>query len=197
MKEGVIILLLTLFCFNLTAQDTRQNELHFVYISHSLDTQTEKVCDDIKKIRDNAMNHRLPTIIYFANLKSPVVTIIAVDGEGMDDTEYGKENYNTMLSEMREKSFHNIDPSTDIETITQLFDKHDFLDQNGNPKYASMKWTLYVSQAFWDLNYNEKVIANLYFILDIARLPKDFFHMSVYNTSTKDLKYDKEKPFGF
>ena len=46
------------------------------------------------------------------------------------------------------------------------------------------------------MQYNEDVIAALYFILELDTLPEDYLTMDIYYDSKESLEYNSEIPFG-
>jgi hypothetical protein len=56
-----------------------------------------------------------------------------------------------------------------------------------------------VTPTFWELGYNEQLIASVYFVLGMdAPWAKDnhYFDMSVYHCDSDGLEVDASRPFG-
>lgn len=185
----LLILILSLFCTLSSAQNFGQHSLKFIYVYHGSDTPVAELCKTLNNAFRDARNYGFPTIIYLANINKP---FIATAGIGEADVA-GFEN---IISRLQEKRFHEIDPQSDVEKIMALFNKYDFLSDDGTPKYSSMNWTFYVNQSFWDANYNELIIARLYYALDLGSLPSDFLRFQIYYSGTEDFKYNRDYPFG-
>ena len=59
-----------------------------------------------------------------------------------------------------------------------------------------MVWDFFINQSFWDLGYNDKIIAGICYILDIDSLPDGCFRMRIQYSGSGDLTYDIRKPLG-
>ena len=78
----------------------------------------------------------------------------------------------------------------------ELFNENDFLKHDGTLKYNSMTWQFYVSQEFWNANYHEKIIAKLYYILDLPKISSDYLHLMIMCDRENELIYDNDNPWG-
>jgi hypothetical protein len=59
-----------------------------------------------------------------------------------------------------------------------------------------MTWQFYINQEFWISGYNEQIIANLYYCLDLDRLPDEYLHLMLYYSGESAFEYDAQMPFG-
>lgn len=187
--KKLLALLMILSCGILSAQDSRQNSLRFIYIYHTPDTPVAELCRTLTNSFNDARNYHLPTIMYLAYMDSPY---IATAGMGTDNVEA----FERIINRLQEKRFHPIDTNGDLKKLIELFDEHDFLTDWGTPKYESMYWSFYVNQEYWDANYNELIISKLYYALELGTLPADFLRFQIFYSGTEEFHYDKEYPFG-
>ena len=83
----------------------------------------------------------------------------------------------------------------DYNTIVELFNQHDFIDDEGNRKFLSVLMFWYVNPDFWRFQYNEKLIASLYFNLELDKY-QDYVTTQVWHADGDGLVVDNERPFG-
>ncbi len=190
MKRGLLILFLgIILVMNGYSQTSR---LVFTYIAHSTETPVVQLCNELRAQFDFARNYRVPTVFYLSNMKMPLIAKIAVGNEE-DDVE----TFDRIIKELQERRFHSVDSKEDVNQIISLFNQYDFIDDNDTPKYKEMEWNFFIDQAFWDLKYNEKIIATLYYALDIENLSSDFLRLRVYYSGEDDeLIFDETAPYG-
>lgn len=164
--------------------------LDFIYIVHDHDTPVNTLCDRLTKVYENALDDEDRAVIfYLSNADNPHIVKVNLQNDNPDD-------FSTIISELHYRTSHEVSVSADIETIPAIFDECDFIDKQGNPAYTSFELTYYVTPDFWKMRYNESIIANLYFILDLDKLPKTYFKMRIWHSESDGLAYDKEHPFG-
>lgn len=190
MKRGLLILLIGIL--SITKGYSQTGRLIFTYIAHSTETPVTQLCNELRSQFDFARNYRVPTIFYLANMKLPLIATIGIEGQ-----EDNVEAFDKIIKELQERRFHSVDSKEDVSQIISIFNEHDFLDKDNKLKYREMEWNFFIDQTFWDLKYNEKVIATLYYALDIENLPKDFLRLRIFYSGDYDeLQYDKSNPYG-
>lgn len=72
-----------------------------------------------------------------------------------------------------QKSSHDVKTDVDLKNILHILKEDDFLTEDGKPRYKSVSFEFYVNPRFWELKLHEKLIAALYFVLDVGRLRSD------------------------
>lgn len=185
-----IIILILLLCPYLTDAQVRHNSLKFIYINHSSDTPVSELTEYLKRNYKDAKNHDWPLIIYLSNMGRPFIAVAGISSVDYDD------EFSELIGELQEKRYHEVDPKSDVEHIVELFNEYDFINDYGSPKFDSMTWSFYVNNEYWKLGYNELVIAQLYYVLNIASLPQDFLNLQICYSGEDELEYDEECPFG-
>ena len=190
---GKLTVLIVLTCSFLTpcfaAGDPKSQELRFVYITNTIDTPTSSLAKHLKQVYKDGMNYGYPTIFYLSNMSGSVVATV---GLGHDDSKA----FGEILSILQTSTYNNIDAYQDLENIEEIFNAVDFLNEDGSVKYQSMVWDFFINQSFWDLGYNDKIIAGLCYILDMDNLPDGYFRMRIQYSGAGDLTYDIRKPLG-
>ena len=185
----LIFIILTLFCISASAQDSSGGNLTFIYINHTVGTPVQVLCKRLDEAFKTAKKLGDPLIIYLPNGNNPYVASVGING--VEDTKY-----DNIIKELQVRRYHSVDPRNDVVKIVELFDKNDFLYESGMPKYSSMTWQFYIDQDFWDANYNEHIIAKLYFTLDLDKLPSDYLHLMLFYHGEEEFVYDQDNVFG-
>ena len=173
-------------------QGKSSKDLQFIYIAHDENTAVGSLLDRLTEAYNDARNYpeTRELILYLANDTDPVIVQV--------NTEYDNQGqFGQIVEELQTKISHTINPDVDRESIVNLFNENDMIDEAGNPRYYSVEWTYYVNSTFWSLGNNEDIISGLYFIMDMKPLI-DSGNMKVYVMyGTNDrLQYDKNLPFG-
>ena len=83
----------------------------------------------------------------------------------------------------------------DYATIIDLINQNDFIDSEGNPTYSSVLFCWYVNPDFWQFQYNEKLIASLYFNLELEKY-QGYVTTQVWHARGDGIKVNKRYPFG-
>ena len=192
MRRLLFVLFLSLFPLLSGAQDisTREQTLEFYYIAHDRTSPIGKICDFIKERQKEATYYKdLAMIFYLADADSPIVVKMNLPGDNRAD-------FQNIINALQQNMSHDINPRDDIRQITELFNEIDYIDDNGNPRFRSFQWISFITPLFWQMQYNEDVIAALYFIMDMDKLSEDYLTIDIYYDSENPLNYNKEIPFG-
>ena len=192
MVKRIIVLVVLTFsllvpCFAIG--DPGSQELRFIYITNTIDTPTASLTKHLKQVYKYGINYGYPTIFYLSNMNSSVVATV---GLGHDDSKA----FGEIINILQTSTYNNVDANQDLENIKEIFDVVDFLNEDGTFKYQSMVWDFFINQSFWDLGYNDKIIAGICYILDIDSLPDGCFRMRIQYSGSGDLTYDIRKPLG-
>lgn len=202
--KRVFALILMLLPYVASAQE---QSLEFYYIAHDRTTPVNDLCDRLEFIHETAMSFEdRATIFYMPAYKEvgfdeegypvfePLVVKVNLPGDNRDD-------FKKIISELRVKMAHESYIDVDIKTITDLFNQeaYDFINEDGEPKFSSVTFCWYVTPEFWLFKYNETLIANLYFTLDMNPYHKSgYMTTEIWHAKGDGIeKYvDRSKPFG-
>lgn len=185
-----ISILLLLMPFMASAQD---QSLEFFYIAHDSTTPVNILSERLEEVYENALNYEdYAVIFYMPNNDRPLIVKVNLEDDNRDD-------FKNIISELRLESAHDIRVDIDIEKIIELFNTYDFISESGEPQFSSVRFCWYINPDFWLFQYNEALIANLYFTLELEK-----YHRSGYVTTeiwhAKDDgledKVDRRYPFG-
>jgi len=170
------------------AQD---KELKFIYIAHTMSTPINELTQDLKELQKYAKNYKDPIIFYLANVHDPIIACYNVCGKERDD-----ENFSTIIGELQSRNYHNVDVQSDVTKIVSLMEQANLQDSDGQYQYSHLYWRFYVTQEYWELLYNERIIAKSICILDLEDAPKDFLSLDIYYSGSEEFKFDQSLPWG-
>jgi len=183
-------LVCTLFLISCTLSLAQSQSLEFIYIAHDSSTPVSRLSARLQEVFNDARSNESNAVIfYLANADEPRIV-------KMNLPDANPQDFEEMLGELNYKSAHEIYAEVDRERIVQMFDETDFILDNGQPAFSMFTMTYYVNPSFWAMKYNENVIASLYFMLDLNRLPSDYFTMEIWHGQDDGLVYDEKAPFG-
>lgn len=184
-------ILYTVFLMLLPLAGASQTKsLEFYYIAHDRTTPVGDLCQRLEEVYETALSYDdFAVIFYLPNSYSdPFVVKINLDGDNRDD-------FKKIISELRLKSSHEIYADVDHENILNLMNEYDFIDDQGNPTYSTVLFCWYVNPDFWRFQYNEKLIASLYFNLELDKF-QGYVNTEVWHAAGDGLKVDRQYPFG-
>lgn len=191
-KRYILLILITftanLLCF---AQDESGDEFQLIYINHTLSTPVSKLTAELKGLFNDARDFDFPTIFYLANMDSPIIAKV-----GFKSFKDDVENFNEIIGTIQSSRYLDINPITDIDNLIKIFNEIDYISDNNELKFKSLRWLFYVNQDFWSLNYNETIISKLYYILGLDNMPENYLKLQIKYSGSENLEYNKDKPFG-
>lgn len=187
MKKFALFIVLCFACNLCWAQ---QKELNFYYIIHSTETPVAKLCEDLRDFQKAAKNWKEPTIFYLSNMSHPIIACYNVAGNVNDD-----ERFAAIIGALQGRNYHNVDVQTDVKTITSLLEAAELENSAGTFNYSRFNWRVYLSQEFWQLKYNEKVLATVLYTMDLQNA-SSFVRLQIYYTGEDDFIYDENYPLG-
>lgn len=159
------------------------------YIAHDRTTPVNDLCRRLESVYEMAMSYEdFAVVFYLPNYDEPKIVKMNLPGDNRDE-------FKNIISELRLKASHEIYAETDYQTLMDLVNQHDFIDESGAPVYTSVLFCWYVNPDFWQFQYNEKLIAALYFNLELDKYP-DYVSTQIWHADGDGLEVDKEYPFG-
>lgn len=167
----------------------QEKTLEFYYIAHDYSTKVNDVCSMLEEKYEMALEFEdCAMIFYLPNKENPIVVKMNLEGDNRDE-------FSNLLAELRGRYAHDSYSYVDLQAITDIFNQHDILDESGMPAYRSVLMTWYINSSFWSLNYNETLIASLYFILELDKY-SDYVTIDIWNASDERINFNRERPFG-
>lgn len=167
----------------------QNKSLEFYYIAHDRTTPVGDLCQRLESVYETALSYDdFAVIFYLPNYDEPIVVKVNLPGDN-------REQFKDLISELRLKTAHEIYADIDYQTIAGLINEHDFIDSEENPTYSSVLFCWYVNPDFWQFQYNEKLIASLYFNLELDKY-KGYVTTQIWHAEGDGLKVDRRYPFG-
>lgn len=195
-RKILLVVLLVLACqLNAVAQDYKNMNLHFVYIDHEPTTPVSQLCQRIRTLRDDAIEVEDALIVYLSDGKHPLLSYTNLQdpsGRNLDKNEAFVE----VIAALQDANSHEVIAQEDRKNILRLFDKYNFIDENGEFIFSSVTMDFYIGPNFWALGNNEKIISHLFAAFDVNSLPKEKFTFSVFKPKGQSLEYPAGMPFG-
>lgn len=179
-----------LLCLIIPLMATAQYKtFEFYYIAHDYSSKVDDICSMLEEKYEMALEYSdCAMVFYLPDRETPKIIKMNIKGDNRGDFE-------ELLAELRGRYSHETYAYVDIEKITEIFNDADILDENGTPLFQSVLMTWFVNPSFWSMQYNESLIASLYFILDLEKY-RDFVTIDIWNSSDDKIIIDKKNPFG-
>ena len=179
-----------LFGFGALAQ-TGPQTLQVIYITKDYTTEVNPLCGELRDIFTFAdKDNNQAVVFYLANSTSPIIVKVNLPGDNRKD-------FDRIMDALMTKSETIINPSVDLNTIVELFDNVELFDSEGNKNFSNVELVYYITPTFWELGYNEQIIASVYFALDMdSEWANDYMSMSIYHDALDGLEVDPKAPFG-
>ena len=167
-----------------------QNQsLEFYYIAHDRTTPVADLCQRLESVYETALTYDdVAVIFYLPNYDEPITVKMNLPGDNRDE-------FKNIISELRLKSSHEIYADIDYQSIVHLINEHDFIDADGNQTYSSVLFCWYVNPDFWQFQYNEKLIASLYFNLELEKY-QGYVTTQIWHSEGDGIRVNKRCPFG-
>jgi len=173
---------------SLPAQDT---SLQFLYITKDYNTRVNPLIEEIKDVFNFVQyDASSSAIFYLADIETPIVVKVNLPGDNRKDIDL-------IYSALTTQSETAIDPALDLEVIPRLFEQHPLISETGEHLFTDLELRYYVCPSFWELYYNEQVIAALWFVMEFDQpWARDYVSMSIFHQTGDGLQPDLAQPFG-
>lgn len=187
-----LLVCIFLFILDVTAFAQTQT-LQVFYITKDYTTEVNPLCLDLKDMFNAAEKDPSQAVVFFlANSTSPLIVKVNLPGDNRKD-------FDKIIGALMTKSETIINPSADLRAMVALFDEIKLLSNVGSPEFMSAEIRFYVTPTFWELGYNEQLIAATYFTLGMDEpwaKTDHYFDMSIYHCESDGLEVDESSPFG-
>ena len=183
----IFLLFLPLFA------EAQSQTLQVFYVTKDYSTEVNPLCRDLQDMFSAAERDPSQAVVfYLANSTSPLIVRVNLPGDNRKD-------FDKIIGDLMTKSETIINPSTDLLELAGLFDEISLLNPDGSHAFINAEIRYYVTPTFWELDYNEQLIASAYFALEMdAPWAKEdhYFDMSIYHCASDGLEVDPENAFG-
>ena len=166
----VSILCMLLSHSYINAQNKKDQQLTFVYMCSDYSTDRSKLVSVINEMYSQATDVydetlRIPYIFYLSDDLDPKVIFMNVDTLLNNEEDFE----NKILGTINSPTQHNVMPRSDIDSIVSILNQIDFIDEDGNYVYDRFTMDFFVSEYFWQHEYNAYLISYLYWILGMDK----------------------------
>lgn len=172
-----------------SAQDRK---LNFYYITKDYTTSTNNLCDWLEaKYKDGEENPLCCNIFYLANEESAIV--IRQNLSKDNSHAFQKE----LIANLVRRSETAIVGVYDINNIIKILNEINILDATGSKTFSVCNINFIVTPTFWNLSYNETLIAKLYTIMEVgAEWAKGYVNFNIYHSDKEGIMVDQDHPLG-
>lgn len=196
----LILLLISVLYASISVMAQEQKFYHFIYLEHEIGNHKNLLCERLKDMRQDAKETGDILIIYlstgdqeqdygicsYTNLEDP-------SGKRQDD----EDAFNSIIAVIQDSKSLPVNAQADVNNIIDIMGSSNFVDESGKMKYQKAEIDFYAGSRFWNLGFNNKIIAHLYSILGISDLPQNVVDFRVFVPKSDDkLKYPNGMPFG-
>lgn len=151
------------------------SNLIFVYIAHDRTTPSACLSDKLEDLYEQGMRFRENAFIfYLANENQPKIVTLNLPNDNSANFE------KLILEELNGKISHSINIGFDTDSIVDIFNHNDFIDEMGKLKYESVIWDFYVGEQFWNLNFHETLISRLHWVMGFNKLKEQDFDWRIW-----------------
>lgn len=186
------LLVVAIVVFGLWDTANAQNSsFQFLYITKDYNTKVNPLIEEIKDIYDFVRgDSSCGAIFYLPDRDTPIVVKVNLPGDNHKDID-------RIFSALVTKSETAVNPSADLKRIPELLEEHPLLSPAGRTLFTEVEFRFYVSPTFWELFYNEQVIASLWFILELDQAwARNYVSLNVFHQKGDGLVPDAKQPFG-
>ena len=185
-------ILLTALCFAALQTVFGQDQsLQCYYIMKDHNIKVNPLVEEIRDIYDFArVDQNSAAIFYLANWDEPIIVRLNLPGDNRNDMDL-------IFEALMTKSETTVNPSSDLKKISGLFNEIPLISEDGQKRFSRVEFNYYVTPSFWELSYNEQIIAALYFVLEFdATWARDYVSMSILHQEGDGLSVNNRQPFG-
>jgi hypothetical protein len=174
-----------------TGMNAQQQSLQFIYITKDFTTRVNPLVEELRDIYDFARVEQSSAVVfYLPNMDNPIVVKVNLPGDNRQDMD-------KIFEALMTSSETAIDPSMEQNFFYDIFDEIPLTDVAGNHRFSEVELKWYITPSFWDLGFNEEVIATLWFTMDFD-MPwaRDYVSMSIFHQDSDGIEVDYDHPFG-
>lgn len=201
MKRKHILLTLGFLLFAVAQSFAQSSEFRFIYIDHEATTPVNRLCDDIKQMREDQLESEYgdKVMIYLSTgLQSnnyhmlSLTNLKDLKGEGNDNDEA----FNKIISALQSSVYHAVSAKNDVANIIKLFKDYRVINADYSLNHDHITIDFYVGKNFWLQEYNHKIIAHLFAAMQFDKLSSAVCDINIHYPSEAPISYFKDQPFG-
>lgn len=189
-------------------QDFLYSHFRLVYIDHEPTTPVTTIHQRLEKLYEDATESGSPLIIYLADEDQPIISFTNLKDPSPDRKRNNEEAYANLIKQMYIQPTHEVRANTDLDSLKGLIGPEGvyplFNDQGGQSKmnFKSITLDFYIGPHFWNLRYNEDLIAQLFVNLKMDQrlntkeFPPTKLAFNVLKPRGTQLYFPSGEPFG-
>lgn len=193
--------------YNTQKTDPSTLNFHLVYIDHEPYPATSpSLCSRLARLRRDAAETSNILIVYLANEDEPLLSFTNIADPDPSLHRDSLAAFNEIIDAIQDIPSHEPNATTDVSLLKELIGiagTYPIINEIGNEgtlRYNSVTIDFYIGPRFWNLRYNDNIIAQLYSILRLSKYMKQYprknLQFNVYYASGQTLKHPEGKPFG-
>lgn len=188
--------------------DFQESHFRLVYIDHEPTTPVATIHQRLEKLYEDATESGSPLIIYLADEDQPVISFTNLKDPSPNRKRNGDEAFADLIKQMYIQPAHEVRAATDLDSLKGLIGPEGvyplFSEQEGHAKmnFKSATLDFYVGPHFWNLRYNEDLIAQLFVNLKMDQrlntkeFPPTKLSFNVLKPRGAQLYFPSGEPFG-
>lgn len=201
MKRKHFLLTLGIFFLSVIGAFAQRSEFRFIYIDHEATTPVNRLCDDIKQMREDQLESEFgdKVMIYLSTgLQSNNYHMLSLtnlkDLKGEDND--NDEAFNKIISALQSSVYHAVSAKNDVANIIKLFKDYRVINADYSLNHNHITIDFYVGKNFWLQEYNHKIIAHLFAALQLDKLSTALCDINIHYPSEAPISYSINQPFG-
>ena len=198
------LITLLLFLLGVCVFSQSNKYLRFIYIDHEVSTDTKTLCENRGYLKtawaDADENYETEQLIIYLSTGRDEDNYALMAFKNIEE---GNENetedaFNKIIAALQSATRHTVLPEKDVDNIISLFSKYPFFDSDGKLALKGLTMDFFVGQDFWQREYNQKIIATLYTVLNLHAQEKSVNELTINIRFPKGepINYSVEQPFG-
>ncbi len=192
---------LLLFLLGVCAFSQSSKYLRFIYIDHEVSTPVEVLGNQLGEAWDQADENpeTEQLIIYLSTgLDADNCALMSFKNIEEGNENESRDAYDKIIEALNDAIFHTVRPSEDVKNIVSLFSKYPFFDSDGKLALKGLTMDFFVGKDFWRREYNQKIIATLYTVLNLHAQEKSVNELTINIRFPKNdsIDYNVKQLFG-
>lgn len=180
--------------FAATVQQTiEDHNIKVIFIDHEPSLRVNDVITQLREIRTQALENDHAVIFYMPNNQEPYISMVNVGDK--DDARTSDDAFGDLCYALNQPS-HNKDAYFDRKRFVDLFSEFNIIQSDGKIGFRNVRVEFWLTDEFWQLGYNESIVAPIYFALDVPKLIEQEFVFDAYLEIQTLKKIDQKHPFG-
>ncbi len=161
------------------------------YISKDYTTSTTPLLEMLGKYYEQGRrDHSVHNVFYLSNADNPIIV-----RQNLPDDNSAE--FDSIREALITKSETRVYPQVDLPGLLDVFAENDIVRKTGDALYEDCELFFLITPSFWDLHYNEQIIARLFYALGLGDdWARNYVGINIYHCEGDGLEPDTDRPFG-